>query len=169
MTEQKVKSLEDLILDTNISLARLTHGYIDDMNSVTSIYVDDETRPPSEADIGERIDDFVAGLPDHVDDLLEYCRLLNDLVLRDLVKEGEVAAKDEYEDEFVTRIFNARITEAITDLIRNTDAEVYRLTKKGKKRYTPRGEYNIFLDLMGIIHFRRPQEFWAVLLSKWSD
>ncbi|MCR5182633.1 MAG: hypothetical protein K6D56_06380 [Clostridia bacterium] len=174
MTEQldktpKAKSLEELMIETNCRLAGLTHDYTGNLNSVTSIYVDDETRPPAESDIGEKIEDLCAELPDHVDDLLGYCHILNDLVFRDLVKEGEAAAKDECEDEFAARILNARITEAIAELLGKTENEVYRLTKKGKRRYDPRGEYNIFLDLIGIIHFTEPEEYWAVLLAKWTD
>ena len=161
--------LLEMIWAADARLATLTLDYLDAMNSVANIYVDDESEAPMPSDIGERIEDLSLELSDHVSDWLEYCHIVDEFVFRDLMTEKDRAEKDEYPDELAFRIMRDRVTETIMDLIQKTDAEVYRLTESGAEKYDPEDEYNVYLDLIGLIHFRKPEERWAILLAKWSD
>ena len=159
----------EMIRETDAGLAVLTHNYMDCMNSVANIYVDDEAEQPILSDIGEKIEDLRRELTEHVSDWLEYCHIVDEFVFRDLMTEEDRAEKDEYPDELAFRIMRDRVTETIMDLIQKTDAEVFRLTESGAERYEPEDEYNVYLDLIGLVHFHEPEDRWAVLLAKWSD
>ena len=159
----------EMIRETDAGLAVLTHNYMDCMNSVANIYVDDEAEQPILSDIGEKIEDLRSELNEHVSDWLEYCHIVDEFVFRDLMTEEDRAEKDEYPDELAFRIMRDRVTETIMDLIQKTDSEVYRLTESGMERYEPEDEYNVYLDLIRLIHFRKPEDRWAILLAKWSD
>ena len=167
MTEKN--ELLEMIYETDARLATLIWDYLDAMNSVANIFFDEEVDAPVPTDIGERIEDPSFEISEHVDDWLNYCHIIDELVFRDLMTEEEKAEKDEYPEELAFRVMKNRVTETVVDLIRRTDAEVYRLTESGAERYDPEDEYNVYLDLIGLIHFRKPEERWAILLAKWSD
>lgn len=160
--------MEEKIREINIELAKISHKYLSGVNSVSSFYVDDEARELRSMDLKGVIEDPEPVISEHVEQWLSYCPFNYTEIFNDFKPEYRPGAKDEDPDELAFEILNKRVTGLIMDLLRSCDGELYELTKKGTRRYTPNG-YHVYLDVIGAVHLRTPEEFWGVLYANWSD
>ena len=160
--------MEEKICELNSKLARLSYDYLSGVNSVPSFFLDDEVREPRDMDLKGRIEDGEPVISDHVDRWLAYCPFNYSEIFRDFKPEYRKGAKDEDPDELAFEIMNREVTGAIMDFLRSSGGELYELTKKGTRRYTPNG-YHVYLDVIGAVRIGGPEGSWGILYAQWSD
>jgi len=169
MTRQKSsKKSRKLIREINDKLHYICTEYLTGVNSVSYCYIDDSIDLPEEADLGELIEDSSTVVRDHIECFLAECAINEDKVLAELGERYSEQMKDVDPIMLPQEILIEHISQMINDLIRESDAQMYKMSKKAFKKYLPDG-YIIYFEVAGYLHFRQPVDCWGVLFSQWFD